>query len=122
MTLENASAFDENAFRKLLGSDDASLLSPLFDRAFNSIREFMSDQTTDHTQLEFDAHKLKTTCTQLGANRLANVLSSLEQAASQGDAARSEALKRILKSEFIQVESALKTYSKKLQASAKSSS
>ena len=56
MTENNAAAFDKNAFSTLLGSDDAALLSPLFDRAFESLTQFVIADNFDYSQLEFDAH------------------------------------------------------------------
>jgi hypothetical protein len=69
MTENNSAAFDKNAFSTLLGSDDAALLSPLFDRALESLTQFVNADNFDYSQLEFDAHKLKTTCTQLGGEK-----------------------------------------------------
>jgi hypothetical protein len=66
MTENNAAAFDKNAFSTLLDSDDAALLSPLFDRAFESLTQFVNAENFDYSQLEFDAYTLKTTCPQLG--------------------------------------------------------
>lgn len=63
MTGNNAAAFDKNAFSTLLGSDDASLLSPLSDRALESDAHFVNAHNFDDSQLEFDAHTLGTTCT-----------------------------------------------------------
>ena len=122
MTENNAAAFDKNAFSTLLGSDDAALLSPLFDRAFESLTQFVIADNFDYSQLEFDAHKLKTTCTQLGVKRLANVFLSLEHAAARGDAARCDALIRMLKSEFAQIQDSLRRHSELLMREARPSS
>ena len=122
MTENNAAAFDKNAFSTLLGSDDAALLSPLFDRALESLTQYVNADNFDYSQLEFDAHKLKTTCTQLGVKRLANVFLSLEHAAAQGDAARCDALIRMLKSEFAQIQDSLRRHSEHLMREAKPSS
>ena len=125
MTENNAAAFDKNAFSTLLGSDDAALLSPLFDRALESLTQFVNADNFDYfdySQLEFDAHKLKTTCTQLGVKRLANVFLSLEHAAARGDAARCDALIRMLKSEFAQIQDSLRRHSELLMREARPSS
>lgn len=122
MTENNAAAFDKNAFSTLLGSDDAALLSPLFDRALESLIQFVNTDNFDYSQLEFDAHKLKKTCTQLGVKRLANVSLSLGHAAAQGDAARCDALIRMLKSEFAQIQDSLRRHSEHLMREAKPNS
>ena len=61
MPENNAAAFDKNTFSTLLGSDEAALLSPLFDRALESLKKFVNADNFDYSQLEFGAHKLKTT-------------------------------------------------------------
>ena len=122
MNVDNDQQFDDKVFSTLLNSDDVSLLSPLFDRALDSLIQFVKEPISDYSRLEFDTHKLKTTCTQLGAKRLANVLAALEKAAAQGDADRCDALKRILKSEFARIENALKSHAEKLKQQARSSS
>ena len=122
MTEINASVFDKNAFSTLLGSDDAALLWPLFDRALKSLTDFVGRDNTDYSQLEFDAHKLKTTCSQLGVKRLANVFGSLEHAAAECDDARCDALIRMLKSEFAQVHDSLQRHAEHLKREAKPSS
>ena len=48
MTENNAAAFDKNAFSTLLGSDDAALLSPLVDRAFESLTQFVIADNFDY--------------------------------------------------------------------------
>lgn len=106
--------FDASAFEKLLGGADASVLSPLFDRALEAIREFASSDNLDLAAAQFSAHKLKTTCLQLGLPRLANILQGAEQAARNGDQARYDALKRLFDSEFANVGNALEAYSHKL--------
>ena len=106
----------------MLGSDDAALLSPLFDRALESLKQFVNADNFDYSQLEFGAHKLKTTCTQLGVKRLANVFVSLEHAAGPGDAERCDTLIRMLKSEFAQTQNSLRRHSEHLMREAKPSS
>ena len=122
MLESNAAAFDKNTFSTLLGSDEAALLSPLFDRALESLKKFVNADNFDYSQLEFGAHKLKTTCTQLGVKRLANVFVSLEHAAAQGDAERCDTLIRMLKSEFAQTQNSLRRHSEHLMREAKPSS
>ena len=118
MPAETKQYFDEKAFSTLLNSDDASLLYPLFERALDSLTSFINEPIKDYSLLEFETHTLKTTCRQLGAKRLVNVLSALEKAAAQDDAARCDALKRLASSEFAQVEGALKTHAEKLKQQA----
>ncbi|MDA0806043.1 MAG: hypothetical protein O3B02_04475 [Proteobacteria bacterium] len=115
MTLKTEQYFDEKAFSSLLKSDDASLLYPLFERALDSLTRFVKEPIKDYSLLEFETHTLKTTCNQLGVKRLANVLSALEKAAAQDDANRCDALKRLINSEFAQVEGALKSHAEELK-------
>ena len=118
MPAETAQYFDEKAFSTLLNSDDASLLYPLFERALDSLTRFIKEPIKDYSLLEFETHTLKTTCRQLGAKRLANVLSALEKAAAQDDAARCDTLKRLASSEFAKVEGVLKSHAEKLKQQA----
>ena len=96
---------------------DASVLSPLFDRALQSIQEFAYGGDLDFAAAQFSAHKLKTTCLQLGLPRLANILQSVEQSARNSDQARYDALKRMFDSEFANVERSLEEYGQKLRIS-----
>jgi len=107
--------FDASAFEKLLSNVDASVLSPLFDRALQSIQEFANSGDLDFAAAQFSAHKLKTTCLQLGLPRLANILQSVEQSARNSDQARYDALKRMFDSEFTNVEKGLEEYGQKLR-------
>ena len=109
--------FDASAFEKLLSNIDTSVLSPLFDRALQSIQEFANSGDLDFAAAQFSAHKLKTTCLQLGLPRLANILQSVEQSARNSDQARYDALKRMFDSEFTNVEKSLKEYGQKLRLS-----
>ena len=107
--------FDASAFEKLLGNADASVLCPLFDRAVAAIREFVSSEAAEFDEIEFNAHKLKTTCLQLGLPRLANILQGIEQSAHNQNQACYEALRRMLSSEFLAVEESLENYGAELR-------
>ena len=117
MPAETAQYFDEKAFSTLLNSDDTSLLYPLLNARLTLSHALLKSQLkiTRYSNLR---HTLKTTCRQLGAKRLANVLSALEKAAAQDDAARCDTLKRLASSEFAQVEGELKSHAEKLKQQA----
>ena len=118
---EEGVEYDPRAFRTLLGSTDATLLSPLFERAASALKVFIQEGPQPDSSIEFDAHKLKTTCLQLGLPRLSNILDALETAAREGDSARCDALSRMLQSEYSQVASSLEKYAAQLASAARPS-
>lgn len=119
MSTGRHTAFDPDSLARLLGSEDSALLSPLFERAVAALSAFLESDSIDPSLLEFEAHKLKTTCNQIGLHRLSNIFESLEQSAKTQDGPRSDALLRILRSEYLLVKKELERHASSLASAAK---